>query len=102
MGKSYSCKAEVLDLMKKGVSRADISRDFDIPISTVCYWYHLEKVRVPDEFSYEKVPPYEAINRTEARIFSEFSPYLKDMSDEECTKLQEKLNKNLVSLVKEL
>ncbi len=102
MGKTYSNKSEIISLLKQGVGKNVISKKYNIPISTVCYWYQLEKEKNPEEFCDDKVIPYEKVNRSEAKIFTMFTPYLKpDISDSESNRLQERLNNELVVLVKE-
>ena len=98
MQSKHDNKEVVIKLLKEGVDKGKLARDFHIPRSTVNLWYDLEFQRDPSSF---KVPvakplPLEEINRTEAKICSLISEYIcEGLTDEEWDNLQSSINKTL-------
>lgn len=104
MGKHHTCKDEAIELIKQGVSTFKISKDFDIPLATVQWWYKLEREKDPTLFrkiEVNKKISYNEINNSAARIYTLFSPYMKDLDDSKNDYLQEQLSKELKNLAEE-
>jgi len=98
----HTCKQEAIRELKNGMSKADVAKKYNIPISTVCLWYDLEKEMHPEDFvklSNKKFSRTK-INETEARIVSLILPFVEEsISDSEWIRLQQKINSELAKMV---
>ncbi len=100
----YNNKAEIIQMLKDGVKCAEISKRFNIPLSSVQTWKYEQLERVPEEFKViEDIIPSDQIKRTEAKICSSFSEYIcEEVTDDEWIKLQSMVNSELTNFWKNI
>lgn len=101
-GQIHPYKEIIVEQLKQGVPSSRLSVKYGVAMSTITTWIkELPSDAIPSKFQYrnKQISVMRRVNQSEAKIIDLISDYVVcDISDEEWDELQEKIQRELISL----